>query len=72
MPVPGHSYRVVDVTVPGPERRRLAELGVRRGVVIAVLGKTSGNGRLLGIGQGRLAVDNETAGNLLLEAVDPR
>lgn len=40
--------------------RRLAELGLRRGQSVAVLHRTAGGGRLLGVGDSRVAVDRAT------------
>lgn len=40
--------------------RRLAELGVRRGAVLTAVQKTPGGGRVIAIGDGRLALDKAT------------
>lgn len=40
--------------------RRLAELGVRRGAVLTAVQKTPGGGRVVAIGDGRLALDKAT------------
>lgn len=40
--------------------RRLAELGLRRGQRVAVLHRTAGGGRLLAVGDTRVAVDRAT------------
>ena len=46
----------------GPrDRLRLAEIGIRPGVALTILGRTSGGGRLLAFGTGRVALDRETA-----------
>ncbi len=54
---------VLQVTAVGLEtsaRRRLAELGVRAGSVLTVLGRTAGDGRVMGVGTGRIALDRRT------------
>ncbi|GAB2933531.1 hypothetical protein GCM10027047_32470 [Rhodococcus aerolatus] len=56
--------RTVLVTGSGlsPARvRRLAELGIRTGQPVQVLGRTAGGGRLLAVGDARVAVDRSTA-----------
>lgn len=40
--------------------RRLAELGVRRGAVLTTMQNTPGGGRVVAIGDGRLALDKAT------------
>lgn len=40
--------------------RRLSELGVRRGALVTAVQKTPGGGRVLAIGDGRLALDKAT------------
>jgi ferrous iron transport protein A len=47
--------------LPTPRARRLAELGLRPGVVLTVLRRTAGGGRLVAIGDARVAVGRETA-----------
>ena len=44
--------------------RRLAELGVRRGMVLTAVQKTPGGGRVIAIGDSRLALDKGTLRNL--------
>lgn len=59
--------------LPPVRERRLAELGLRRGQSIVVLHRTAGGGRLLGIGDARVAVDRATLRGLtVLEAVPAR
>jgi len=50
-----------------PRRRRLAELGLRPGADVHVMRRTSGGGRVLGIGPSRMAVDRTTLDALLVE-----
>ena len=57
----GVPLRLAGVSVTGAERLRLAELGLRVGAVLTVLSRTTGGGRLIGIGTGRIAVDRSTA-----------
>ena len=53
--------RLAAVSISGAERLRLAELGLRVGAVLTVLSRTTGGGRLLGVGTSRIAVDRATA-----------
>jgi ferrous iron transport protein A len=53
--------RLTALAVADPTRLRLAELGLRPGVVVRVLTRTPGGGRVLGVGAGRIAVDRSTA-----------
>jgi Fe2+ transport system protein FeoA len=61
----GTAVTVVDVSAH-PRARRLAEVGLRPGALVAVLRRTSGDGRLLGLGLARMAVDRATATALLV------
>jgi ferrous iron transport protein A len=40
--------------------RRLAELGIRSGAEVMVLHKTVGGGRVLAVGDARIALDRQT------------
>jgi Fe2+ transport system protein FeoA len=62
----GQAAVVVDLA-DHPRARRLAEMGLRPGAEIAVLRRTAGDGRLLGVGVARLAVDRTTASALLVQ-----
>jgi ferrous iron transport protein A len=62
----GASVRVTDLS-GHPRARRLAELGLRPGAMVEVLRRTSGGGRLLGLGTARLAVDRATADAVVVE-----
>jgi ferrous iron transport protein A len=42
------------------QTRRLAELGLRAGSRVTVLHRTAGGGRLVAVGQSRIALDRET------------
>ena len=47
--------------VPTAMARRLAELGLRAGETVQVMHGTAGGGRLLAVGDTRIAVDRQTA-----------
>ncbi len=47
--------------VPTSMARRLAELGLRAGERVQVMHRTAGGGRLLAVGDTRIAVDRQTA-----------
>lgn len=47
--------------VPAPMARRLAELGLRAGERVQVMHRTAGGGRLLAVGDTRIAIDRQTA-----------
>jgi ferrous iron transport protein A len=57
---PGTGAVVTAVTLPVVRERRLAELGLRRGQPVRVLHRTTGGGRLLAVGDARIAVDSRT------------
>jgi Fe2+ transport system protein FeoA len=61
----GTAVTVVDISAH-PRAQRLAEVGLRPGALVAVLRRTSGDGRLLGLGPARMAVDRTTATALLV------
>ncbi|GIG26841.1 FeoA family protein [Cellulomonas denverensis] len=52
--------RVVDVGLPVPQRRRLAELGLRPGAVLRVTQRAAFGGRVVALGAERFAVDAAT------------
>ncbi len=52
------------VDVPAEHRLRLAELGLRPGDSVRVLGRTVGGGRIVGVGSTRLAIDRSVAEQL--------
>lgn len=62
----GATVRLADTT-RHPGSRRLAELGLRPGADIHVMRRTSGGGRLLGLGHSRMAVDRATLRSLDVE-----
>jgi ferrous iron transport protein A len=62
----GTSARLVDVS-DHPGSRRLAELGLRPGAQVHVMRRTSGGGRLVGLGPSRMALDSATATALQVE-----
>ena len=47
--------------LPRPHGLRLAQLGLRAGVVVTVLGRTAGGGRLVGVGTTRIGLDRQTS-----------
>ncbi len=47
--------------VPAQMARRLAELGLRAGESVQVMHRTAGGGRLLAVGDTRIAIDRQTA-----------
>jgi len=53
--------RLTALAVADPTRLRLAELGLRPGVMVRVLTITPGGGRVLGVGAGRVALDRATS-----------
>lgn len=63
----GAVVRLTDVTLEPPERRRLAELGLRVGATLTVIGRTAGGGRVVALGATRIALDGRTAGRLHVE-----
>ncbi|HEY6934184.1 MAG TPA: FeoA family protein [Marmoricola sp.] len=64
----GSTVQVTGIRLSDAHRLRLAQLGVRVGARVRVLGRTSGGGRVLGIGSARLAVDRATAGRVEVAA----
>ena len=62
----GAAARLTD-TSAHPGSGRLAALGLRPGAEVSVLRRTSGGGRLLGIGPSRFAVDQATLAALVVE-----
>lgn len=46
--------------LPVPLSRRLAELGLRAGAVVTVVRRTAGGGRIIGIGDARVALGRQT------------
>lgn len=62
----GASARLVDISAH-PGSRRLAELGLRPGAQVHVMRRTSGGGRLVGLGPSRMALDSATATALQVE-----
>jgi ferrous iron transport protein A len=62
----GSAARLSD-TSAHPVSHRLAALGLRPGAEVAVLRRTSGGGRLLGVGPSRFAVDRRTLTALVVE-----
>ena len=68
----GATVRLTDVDLPVAERLRLAEFGLRPGAVVTVLARTSGNGRLIGLGQSRIALDRRTAARMTVDGAPCR
>lgn len=65
--VPVGSNARLAATAAHPASRRLAELGLRPGAEVQVMRRTSGGGRLLGVGHSRMAVDRATLRSLDVE-----
>jgi Fe2+ transport system protein FeoA len=63
----GVTVRLTDVDLPVAERLRLAEFGLRPGAVVTVLARTSGDGRLIGVGHSRIALDRHTAARMTVD-----
>ncbi len=53
----GQSATVVDVHAQADLRRRLVEFGIRPGVVVMSRQRCSGGGRMVQVGNARLALD---------------
>ena len=60
----GVSLLLEQAALPAPRRLRLAELGLRPGATVTVLRRTAGGGRIVGVGDARVAV-----GRAVLEQV---
>jgi Fe2+ transport system protein FeoA len=60
----GGTVTLGEVDLPTTERRRLAEFGLQPGAVVTVVARTTGGGRLVGVGTGRVALDRRTSGRL--------
>jgi ferrous iron transport protein A len=52
----GIPLRLGDAELPPARRLRLAELGLRTGAIVTVLRRTAGGGRIIGIGDARVAI----------------
>lgn len=52
----GVPVRLGRAALPGPRRLRLAELGLRAGATVTVLRRTAGGGRIVGVGDARVAI----------------
>jgi ferrous iron transport protein A len=64
----GGSVRILSLDAAGLERRRLTELGVRRGAVVHVIRQAPLNGPIaLRVGGGLLALRPENAKHVLVE-----
>lgn len=63
----GQLMRICDLDHADPAvRRRLAELGLRRGTRLTILHRTAGGGRVVAAGDLRLALDKRVAASLLV------
>ena len=67
----GASLRILGTSGPDDARLRLAELGIRPGEHVIVIQRTSGGGRILGLGDCRIAVDRPTARRIEIEHLTP-
>ena len=50
--------------LPAPRRLRLAELGLRPGATVTLLRRTAGGGRIVGVGDARVAVGRTVLGQV--------
>jgi len=65
----GRLMRICDLDHADPVvRRRLAELGLRRGTRLTILHRTAGGGRVVAAGDLRLALDRRVAASVLVVA----
>ena len=53
--------------VPAARARRLAELGLRLGATIEVVARTASGGRIVAVGDGRIALDKSVTRRLPAE-----
>ncbi len=60
-----------EAALPAPRRLRLAELGLRPGVTVTVLRRTAGGGRILGVGDARVAVGRQVLVKLAASFAHP-
>ena len=65
----GTPLTLVSTGVDAALGRRLATLGLRRGVRVAVLQKLSSGGRIVAVGGGRIAVERGVLSRLVAEVV---
>lgn len=63
----GSRARVVDVSLPDPDRLRLAELGLAEGTVLSVVQRAAFGGRVVALGASRLALDAGTCTRIRVE-----
>ncbi|HEY6795636.1 MAG TPA: FeoA family protein [Kineosporiaceae bacterium] len=61
-----------NASLPVPRRLRLAELGLRPGVTVTVLRRTAGGGRIVGVGDARVAVGREVLPRVAAAALPVR
>ena len=55
--------------LPVARRLRLAELGLRAGATVTVLRRTAGGGRIIGVGDARVAVGRTVLGTMSARVV---
>lgn len=58
---------VVTVDLPDAPRRRLAELGLRAGAIVAVVQGTAGRGVVVDVAGSRVALDRATARRITVQ-----
>lgn len=63
----GHPVVLAAIDAPAPLARRLRELGLRVGVTIRAVRRTSGGGRVVAAGEIRVALDRDVAARLLVQ-----
>jgi ferrous iron transport protein A len=64
----GAVVRLTGLHLAARDRLRLAELGLRPGAAVTVLARTAGDGRVVGLGTSRIALDHATACRLAVES----
>lgn len=66
---PGERFQIERITVQGQYRRRLLEMGLIPGAAVTIAGVGVFGGRILRIGDARVAVDADTARSIMAERV---
>ena len=63
----GHAVRLHRLALGQTARERLVELGLVPGVRVRVIGQGAAGGRLVAVGDARVALDGGTCGSLVVE-----
>jgi ferrous iron transport protein A len=67
----GHPLLLGEPRLPAARRLRLAELGLRPGATVTVLRRTAGGGRIVGVGDARVALGRSVLANLHATLTSP-